>query len=135
VNAPTPIDIGKRIDQYIRLRDRISEIKKKHEAELEPYKVALEQLNTMLLNHLNTIGTDSASATGVGTVYRTEKKSASIGDQGEFRRYVIGGELWDLCDWRANTPAVEEFIKTHHTPPPGVNFSSTFVVGVRRASK
>jgi hypothetical protein len=47
-------------------------------------------------------------------------------------RYVIGNEAWDLLDRKANVKAVEDFIEENDLAPPGVNFSTTYVVGVRR---
>jgi len=45
---------------------------------------------------------------------------------------VIGSEAWDLLDRKANVTAVSDFIEENNAPPPGVNFSTTYVVGVRR---
>jgi hypothetical protein len=47
--------------------------------------------------------------------------------------YVIQHNAWDLIDRKANVTAVEGFINQHNSPPPGVNFASVFVAGVRRA--
>lgn len=129
--ADVPV-IHKRIAQYIALRDMIAAIKKKHEEELKPYTDALLRLNGVLLEHLNENGGDSVSVRGVGTVYRNTKRSASIADGSEFRRFIIGGELWDLVDWKANAPQIAEYIKKEKTVPPGINMSSVVTVGVRR---
>lgn len=134
MNQHTPIDIEKRIGQYVALRDKIKSIEERHKQELAPYKQALEQLNTLLLDHLNTVGVDSASAKGIGTCYRSLKRSATIADGAAFRRFVIGGEHWNLADWKANPKAVAEFIESHEgDAPPGINFSTHYTVGVRRA--
>ena len=71
-----PVDISKRVAQYVQLRDLIKVKEKNLKRVLAPYKKALEDLNTVLLNHLNDIGGNSLN-TDAGTVYRTEKKSAS----------------------------------------------------------
>lgn len=126
------IDIGTRIEKYIALRDKIKSMEDEFKKTISPYKDALETLNGMLLHHLNTINADSSS-TRAGTVYRTAKKSATLSDAAAFRRFVIGGEHWDLADWKANASAVEEFINTNESPPPGVNFTTHHVVGVRRS--
>ena len=47
--------------------------------------------------------------------------------------YVIQNNAWDLIDRKANVAAVEDFINANNTPPPGVNFTSAYVAGVRRA--
>lgn len=125
-------DIGKRAAQYVKLRDLIKERNDAHKVSMKPLNETLEQLNACLLAHLMDIGANSA-ATDSGTVYRTEKKSASLADGKLFMDFVIANGAWDLLDRKANVTAVEEFIKGNAAPPPGVNFSSTYVVGVRRA--
>jgi hypothetical protein len=131
MESPPTVDISKRVDQYVRLRDLIKTKEDEHKAVLKPYKEMLEKLNSVLLDHLNTINGESVR-TDTGTVYRTEKKAASLADPDAFMRYVIGSEAWDLLDRKANVTAVADFIEENNAPPPGVNFSTTFVVGVRR---
>lgn len=124
-------DIAKRVEQYVKLRDLIKQKDDDHKKSMAPFKETLEQLNSVLLAHLNGIGGQSVS-TDNGTVYRTEKKSAALADAQAFMDFVVANQAFDLIDRKANVTAVEEFIKENNTPPPGVNFSSTFVVGVRR---
>jgi hypothetical protein len=125
-------DIAKRIEQFVKLRDLIKQKNDAHKKVMAPYNETLEQLNSLLLAHLNTVSGNSVS-TDAGTVYRTEKKSASLADGQAFMNYVIANNAWDLLDRKANVVAVEDFIKGNNTPPPGVNYSCTQVVGVRRA--
>jgi hypothetical protein len=99
---------------------------------MAPFNETLEQLNGLLLQHLNDLNTNSAS-TDNGTVYRTEKKAASLADADAFMKHVIATGDFDLLDRKANVSAVAEYIETNNVPPPGVNFSSTYVVGVRRS--
>lgn len=125
------VDFDKRVEQYVALRDKISVIKEKHKAELEPYTEHLEKLNAMLLGHLNTVGADKVG-TEHGTVYKTIKKSASVADMTAFWEYVVTNGDFDMVDKRANPTAVEEYIKTQGVPPPGVNWNVFPLVGVRR---
>jgi hypothetical protein len=127
-------DIATRVAQYVKLRDLIKLKEKKHKEELAPYKDGLEKLNSVLLNHLNTVGANSVN-TDEGTVYRTEKNSAALSDPAAFMSYVIGNAAYDLLDRKANVTAVTAFIQENGTQPPGVNFSSIYVVGVRRPTQ
>ena len=77
MNAHPTVDISKRVEQYIRLRDEIKRREDVHKSEMKPFKDALEKLNGVLLDHLNQINGDSVK-TQTGTVYRTAKKSASL---------------------------------------------------------
>lgn len=127
------VDIRKRVAQYLALRDKIAAIKEEHKKVLEPYNETLEQLNEVLLNHLNEINSDSAAVNGVGTVYRTAKASASLADASAFMDFVIAHEQWDLLDRKANVTAVQDYMREHAGDlPPGVNFNKRFVAGVRR---
>jgi hypothetical protein len=125
-------DIATRVAQYVKLRDKIKAKEAEQKAELKPLKDTLEQLNAVLLAHLNQVGGNSVTTDG-GTVYRTEKKSASLADAQAFMDFVVANQAFDLLDRKANVSAVEEYIRENDAPPPGVNFSSTFVVGVRRS--
>lgn len=127
----TEIDINKRVDQYIRLRDQIKQKDDAHKDAMAPYREALEKLNGMLLSYLETVGTESAKTIS-GTVYKTTKKSASLEDADQFMRHVIGTENWDLLERKASQKAVEEFLNENGVLPPGVKFSQSVVVGVRK---
>jgi hypothetical protein len=126
-------DLSHRVKQYVALRDHIKELDKEHADRMKPYRETLDQLNSLLLASLDQIGQGVDSIrTDEGTVYRTEKKSASLADPAAFMKYVIEQQAWDLLDRKANVTAVADFIEEHNTQPPGVNFQRTFVAGVRR---
>jgi len=132
MNAPLKTDLTKRVEQYIALRDKIKELNDAHKEKMRPYNETLEQLNSALLMELDKINGDSVR-TEAGTVYRTTKKSASIADASAFWAHIVVNNDWELLDKRANSVAVEEYIKSNGCPPPGVNFTQTHVVGVRRS--
>lgn len=132
--APAEPEINKRVAQYIALRDLIKKEDDAHAEKMKVKKDLLLQLNGVILDHFNKHGGDSVTIRGVGTAYKTTKDSASIADGEEFKRWVIGGNLWEMADWKASTTATREYIEKNGTPPPGVNFRSVAVVGVRRAT-
>lgn len=132
MNAQAKVGIDVRVEQYVKLRDKIKEIETRHKEELSPYKETLEKLNAVILAHLTQVGGESIR-TSAGTAYRTEKKSASLADPQAFMEYVVDNAAWDLLDRKANVKAVADYIDENNAPPPGVNFTSTFVVGVRRS--
>ena len=127
-----PENIDELVSQYIRLRDKIKEVEDAHKEKLKDAKEHLESLNNTLLTRLNQLGGESVK-TAHGTVYRTTRRSATIADGDTFRQFVITHDAFDLVDWRANAIAVDDFIKEQQAPPPGINFSTTYTVGVRRA--
>lgn len=125
------IDINKRVEQYVQLRDEIKKLDDAHKEKMAPYRETLEQLNSALLGHLNDIGGDSVR-TEAGTVYRTEKKSATLADKSAFWAHIVTQGEWELMEWKANAPAVAAFVEKNGALPPGVNFTVSHVVGVRR---
>ena len=136
-------DVQKRITQYVALRDRIHEIEEKHDIELRPYKDLLDVINAELLAHLDSQKVNSMK-TDAGTIYVSERPSATVRDGAAFFDFVRETEGWDLLERRANVTAVRAFIDARieaakadanvlPTPPPGVNFSIYRRVGVRRA--
>jgi hypothetical protein len=127
--ADLTIDIM--VAQYVQLRDRLKLADDAHKEKTKPAREFLEKLNNDILSALNKVGGDSIK-TPHGTAYRTEKKSATIADGEMFRGYVTDNALFDLVDWKANATAVAAHIDEHKVPPPGVNYTTTFVVGVRR---
>jgi len=131
MTTPT-VDIAKRVAQYVALRDEIKRLDDKHKEDMKKHREMLDKLNGVLLEHLNSVNGNSVR-TDAGTVYRSEKKSASLADPDAFMRYVIENGEWDLMDRKANVTAVADYIEEHGAPPAGVNFSTTFQVGVRRS--
>jgi hypothetical protein len=127
------LDIAKRVGQYIQLRDLIKREDDAHKERMKPKRELLEQLNGVLLGLVDQAGGESVR-TEAGTVYRTEKKSASLADPDAFMRFVISSEAWDLLDRKANATAVFDFIAENNAPPPGVNANVAYVVGVRRSA-
>ncbi len=129
---PTPDNIDELVDQVVRLRDKLKKADDAHKAKTATARSYKDQLEAKLLEKLNEVGGESVK-TAHGTAYRTTRRSATIADGDAFRGYVIGNDAYDLVDWRANATAIDDFIKSAGSPPPGVNFSQTYTVGVRRA--
>ena len=127
-----PEDFDELVAQYVKLRDKLKEADDAHSAKIKPAKDYLLLLNGRLLERLNEIGGESVK-TVAGTVYRTSRKSATIADGGVFRSFVIEHEAFDIVDWKANANAVEDYVKSEGQLPPGVNYSVSYTVGVRRA--
>lgn len=125
-------ELGKRIQQYLNLRDAIAEKKKAQAEELKKYTEAMEKLEARLFELLNASGGDSLAVRGVGTVYRATQDSATVGDKEAFRDYIMQSGNLDMMSLTANKVAVREFIEQNGRPPPGVNFTQRMTLNVRR---
>lgn len=130
-NTPAT-NIDANVERYIKLRDAIKAMDDEHKNKMKKYREALENLNQLLLDHLNNVNIDSAK-TSAGTVYKTQKATVSIEDGEAFMRHVIGSEAFHLLDRKANVTACQDFVKEHGVLPPGTKMSFTQQVGVRRA--
>jgi hypothetical protein len=132
VAPPLPDNVDDLVAQFVRLRDKLKEADDAHKARTKAARDHLDALSGKLLERLNDLGGESVRTVS-GTVYRTTRRSATIADGEVFRQFVIGNEAFDLVDWRANAAAVDDFIRLEGAMPPGVNFTTAFTVGVRRA--
>jgi hypothetical protein len=129
IDPTLPADVL--IGQYVKLRDRIKEAEAADKEKLSPAKAYLQALNDRLLDVLNQNGGDGIK-TAQGTAYRTERATASISDAAAFRDFVIANEMFDMLDWKANGPAVKDYIGEFSAEPPGVKLTTAYTVGVRR---
>lgn len=120
-----------RLSQYRQLEGKIKEMEDAHKATMLPYNDARIKLRALLLQMLQDTGQESAK-TAAGTVYKIVKVSASLDDREEFKRHVIGAEMWDLIDWRANKTAVMDYSAMNGGAlPPGVKVTQILEIGVR----
>jgi hypothetical protein len=125
-------DIKGRVAQYVALRDKAKEIEERHKAELKPLKDTMEMIGGLLQKFMEDNKTD-AIKTEAGTCYTTTRSHAALADAEAFKQFVIGGNHFDMLDWKANSTAVRDYIKEHKAQPPGVNFTTIQQIGVRRS--
>ena len=126
-----PVTPSELVEQFISMRRE----KKKYEDEFAEaiklkYELPMADIEQKVLTLLNDMGLDSIKGRS-GTAYRQVNTSVTIADGREFRRHIIGGELWDLVDWRANKTAVNDLVEQGEPLPPGINRSTFVKVGFR----
>lgn len=128
-------DMAHTVELYIRLRDEIEKRDKAHKESLKPLKDKLEQLGSALLGELDKSGGDNFSAKGIGTVYKRRVVSATMEDWQKYLPWVVEGERWEFLNAACNKTAVEEYQAANGGAlPPGVKYSASFDIGVRRAT-
>ena len=134
MNANATVKPADLMDEYIGLRDQKSAAKKRF-AEFcrDNYDDRMDAIEGILLNTLNAMGVDSL-ASDSGTAFKKISTSVTIADGREFRRHIIGGEHWDMIDWRANATAINDLVERGEPLPPGINRNATYVVQIRRKS-
>ena len=132
--TPPPVDVEKRVGQFVMLRDMKASLKERHNAEMKPIDDTMEMIKDELKVALNSVNADNMK-TGSGTVSLSTKYSASAADIDMFWTWVVTQAAFDMLDKKPNVTAIRESVEQHGVAPPGVNFSSFQDIGVRRATK
>ena len=125
-------NVEKAVATYRKLRDSKDEIKARHAEELKPINDGLFKLETWLLSTLNDIGANSIK-TESGTAYKSTITHAKISDWDASLKFVIENNLWHMLERRVSKTAVEEYIESKGTAPPGVEVNVEVRVNVRRS--
>lgn len=123
---------GKLVEIYIELRDRRAKRKAAFENEDADDKTKQEKIEGMLLQRFNAEGIDSIKSPA-GTAYTSTRTSATVADGEAFFDFCRNNDAWDLVDKRANKTAIAAYRTEHDDLPPGINWSETLVVNVRRS--
>ena len=125
------VDVEKRVEQFIKLRDLKAELVERHKDELKPVTETMEMIKEELKGALNAVNATNMK-TQVGTVSLTIKASASAADINAFWTWVITQGAFDMLDKKPNVTAITEYVKQNGVAPPGVNYSTYQDIGVRR---
>lgn len=126
-------DMELRTAQFIQTRDLIKKIEDETKEKLKP----LRQIQELLAGRIQAFMVENSLVnlkTKAGTCYTTTKRTASLSDPDAFMTYVIEHNAFDLLDRRANSTAVQDFVKKFKALPPGCNLNTIETVGVRRGN-
>ena len=121
------------VDMYVKIRDAKAAAKKAFDKETERMTQAMERLEGMFQQQLDSLGVESFKADH-GTVYKTLRSSVSVADRDEFYSWAVANNELGAIDMKANAKAVRELLQKG-TQVPGVKYSESYQVGVRRKSK
>lgn len=116
---------------YIQLRDRRSARKRAYEMEDEDDKSKQEKIEGILLHRFQEDGIESCK-TAADTAYKSVRTSASVADGDLFFSFIVKNDMWDLLEKRCNKTFVEQYKQEHEELPPGINWSESVVINVRR---
>ena len=118
------------IGMYVTIRDAKAKAKKIFDEETSRMTAAMVKLEGSILKELNDLGMESVK-TEAGTAYRKTRSSCSVKDRDEFYDWAVtNGELGAI-DMKANAKAVRELLNGG-TQVPGVNYTETLQIGIRR---
>jgi len=126
-----PIDVEKRVGQYVKLRDLKTELAEKHDAEMKPITETMLMIEEELKQALQAVNASNMK-TDKGTVSLSIKASASAADINVFWTWVVTQGAFDMLDKKPNLTAITEYVNANGVPPPGVNYTTFQKIGVRR---
>ena len=127
------------------IRQKMKQIKAKHEEELAPFVEFEALLVGEIFDFLRSTNQQNAKNIN-GTPYIIQKITYPLEDPAAFRHHVIGAQEWDLLDWRANKTATDVFRLKHGGEmkdglliggdlPPGVRKNELLTLGVKAPPK
>lgn len=120
------------VGAYIKLRDHKNDIKERHTAELAPINEKMSLMENWLHKRMLEQGAKNIK-TEFGTAYRKVSISVKMEDRDVAFDFIKKHELWDLLESRVSKTAVEDWMESHDKQvPPGISYSETEVVQVRR---
>jgi hypothetical protein len=120
---------------YVKIRDRISDITKVYETEVETLKAQQAQVSATMKDQLRAMGSLS-SKTEYGTVSLITKTRYYAMDKDAFKRFVVENDAADLYEQRVAQKNMAEFLeKNPGNVPPGLNIVSEIEVSVRKPTK
>jgi len=120
------------IDKYVQIRDAKAKAKKAFDTEVKRMSDALVKLEGMILDSLNNEGADSIK-TEHGTAFKKSRSSCTVKDRDAFYQFAVDTENLEAIDMKANAKVVRELMQ-EGIDIPGVNYSESIQVGVRRVS-
>lgn len=121
------------VGAYIKLRDRRAQRKAEYEAADAEDKEKQDKIEAYLLKEFNESGVDSIK-TEFGTAYKSSRLSITTADkEAFFMNWVVPNQAWEFLDIKPNKTAVQQYKSVHEDIPPGLNWSETLEVKIRRS--
>jgi hypothetical protein len=125
------LTVDQMADRYVKLRDKIAEIKKVQAEELGKYTSLLDTLGNCMLDRLNQAGVESMR-TKAGTLFKTVRTSCRVEDWALTLAFIREHEAFDLLEARVSKTAAVAIIEDTQQPVPGVAITQEIVLNVRR---
>ena len=132
---PGTVPMDKRAKVYIKIRDKISELTRDYETQVEELKLQQQQVTDVMKTQMRAVG-EISSKTVHGTVSLLTKVRYQAMDADAFKAFVIENEAVDLYEQRIAQKNMATFIANNPTVVvPGLNVISEVVISVRRPTK
>lgn len=124
-------DVNDRIAQHFAVRAVLDQVEK----EVAKATFPLEELKRLLEGWFDKFLTSTKQENAVcvaGTVHWNTRVTASLADPQAFMDFVIANNKFELLDRKANSTAVQDYVKANKANPPGVNLTAHRTIGVNK---
>jgi hypothetical protein len=134
--APAPVRLtmtaAVAIEKYVKLRDKLAEIKKEQSAFNLKYTAAMELIEGHLLTMLDNDNLENIKAEA-GTAYKSTLTSATVKEWHKTLEFIKEHAMWELLEPRVSKTVVEETLKNTGEMIPGVVITQRVNLNVRRS--
>ncbi len=96
-------DTGAVLAKYIELRDRKTEMGKRHSEEMAPINEAMTGIENWLMHQMNSAGVDQLKVTDVGTAFKATTTSVQMQDAGAFKDFVFAPVVEGIHNYLTGT--------------------------------
>jgi len=131
-DTPETVPLDKLAAVYIKIRNKIAELTKAYDAEVEALKEQQTMVGNEMKTLLQTLNVRSVNTVG-GTVVLTEKVRYFPSDWSEFKRFVKDNDAFDLMEKRIAQTNMAKFLEENPDKyPPGLQSETEISVSVRK---
>ena len=117
---------------YLKVRDQAAAHAKEYETAHKRFTDTMSAIQDELLRRMNERGNDGFK-TEHGAVYRAETVRCSMADEAVVWDWIAKNNAFDAVEKRIKSTFVQEYIKEHGVPPPGVNVFREYNARIRAA--
>ena len=132
MSEPIPLDRLAKV--YRKMRDKISELTKEYDTQVELLKAEQDEIKSAMKEQMQALGVTSVR-TDQGTVVMSVKTRYSTADWDSFKKFVVEHDALDLFEKRIAQTNMKQFLDENPgTVPPGLNSNSEYDISVRKPS-
>lgn len=119
------------VAHYIKLRDHKAAIKATAEAQANAITVQMIKLEAWLKQQADQLGVTQFKTTS-GTAFFKTDDYATVADWDAVLAFIQANGAYDLLEKRVAKIAVRGYLDEHKQLPPGINYGTKLVLGVRK---
>jgi hypothetical protein len=134
MSQDTLVPLDKLAKIYRKMRDRVSELTREYDTQVELIKAQQAEVVTAMKEQMQALGVTSVR-TDQGTVVLSVKTRYSTSDWDSFKSFVTEHDALDLFEKRIAQTNMKQFLEENPgVVPPGLNSNAEYDISVRKPS-